>query len=249
MRTAAPTAPSRRRATQRGGSDARAGCRPCPVLINIATAQPRPCDIHITRAAALAGSTRASPSHRQTVGSAVVRPPPTQRHPRSDRTVRRAVAEVKANHRRGRRRVYRPWIAKRRVCGRSGTGAPVRSSRAGGRICFAWLAWSRFRVVIATWDRTLPTVIACVDRAMRALGGAPTYWLTDNERTVTIDHVARDRCAPSGDRRGRRPLRDHGGNVRASGSRVQGRVRGDREGRQGRCGANRREPARQLPSW
>lgn len=29
----------------------------------------------------------------------------------SDRTVRRAMAEVKANCRRGRRRVYRPWIA------------------------------------------------------------------------------------------------------------------------------------------
>ena len=28
----------------------------------------------------------------------------------SERTVRRAMAEVKANHRRGRRRVYRPWI-------------------------------------------------------------------------------------------------------------------------------------------
>ncbi len=28
----------------------------------------------------------------------------------SERTVRRGVAEVKANHRRGRRRVYRPWI-------------------------------------------------------------------------------------------------------------------------------------------
>lgn len=25
---------------------------------------------------------------------------------------------------------------------------------------------------------------------MRAFGGAPTYWLTDNERTVTVDHVA-----------------------------------------------------------
>ena len=25
---------------------------------------------------------------------------------------------------------------------------------------------------------------------MRAFGGAPMYWLTDNERTVTIDHVA-----------------------------------------------------------
>ena len=36
----------------------------------------------------------------------------------------------------------------------------------------------------------MATVIGCLDRAMRAFGGAPTYWLTDNERTVTIDHVA-----------------------------------------------------------
>ena len=57
-------------------------------------------------------------------------------------------------------------------------------------LCCAWLAWSRFRVVIPTWDRTLPTVIGCLDRAMRSFGGCPTYWLTDNERTVTTDHVA-----------------------------------------------------------
>jgi len=37
---------------------------------------------------------------------------------------------------------------------------------------------------------TLPTVIACLDSSMRRWGGAPTYWLTDNERTVTMDHVA-----------------------------------------------------------
>ena len=54
----------------------------------------------------------------------------------------------------------------------------------------AWLAWCRHRVVIPTWDRTLPTVIACLDTSMRRWGGAPTYWLTDNERTVTSDHVA-----------------------------------------------------------
>jgi hypothetical protein len=44
--------------------------------------------------------------------------------------------------------------------------------------------------VIPTWDKTLPTVIGCLDASMRAFGGAPTYWLTDNERTVTVDHVA-----------------------------------------------------------
>jgi hypothetical protein len=54
----------------------------------------------------------------------------------------------------------------------------------------AWLAWSRFRVVIPTWDRTMATLIGCLDRSMRAFGGVPTYFLTDNERTVTMDHVA-----------------------------------------------------------
>jgi hypothetical protein len=55
----------------------------------------------------------------------------------------------------------------------------------------AWLAWSRFRVVLPTVDRTLPTVSACRDATLRRLGGVPVYALTDNERTVTADHVAR----------------------------------------------------------
>lgn len=54
----------------------------------------------------------------------------------------------------------------------------------------AWLAWSRFRVVIPVWDQGLGTLIACLDATLRRLGGAPTYVLTDNPRTVTIDHVA-----------------------------------------------------------
>ena len=44
-------------------------------------------------------------------------------------------------------------------------------------------------MVIALADRTLPSVILGLDRVLRAIGGAPTYVLTDNERTVTIDHV------------------------------------------------------------
>ena len=69
-----------------------------------------------------------------------------------------------------------------RACGPSGTGGRARriAGRATNLFC-AWLAWCRFRVVIPTWDRTLPTVIGCLDRAMRAFGGCPTYWLTDNE--------------------------------------------------------------------
>ena len=68
-------------------------------------------------------------------------------------------------------------------------GLGHRSGRRTNLFC-AWLAWSRFRVVVPCWDRRLATVIGYVDRVMRAFGGAPTYWLTDNERTVTIDHVA-----------------------------------------------------------
>lgn len=108
----------------------------------------------------------------------------------SDRTARRAVARVKLNYRRGRRRVYRPWIPEPGLWAQWDWGqGPVVGGRATNLFC-AWFGWSRFRVVIATWDRTLPTVVGCLDRAMRAAGGAPTYWLTDNEKTVTIDHVA-----------------------------------------------------------
>jgi transposase len=108
----------------------------------------------------------------------------------SQRTVRRAVAEVKANYRRGRRRVYRPWIPEPAMWAQWDWGrGPVVGGRQTSLFC-AWLAWSRFRVVIPTWDRTMPTLIGCLDRAMRAFGGVPTYWLTDNERTVTVAHVA-----------------------------------------------------------
>ena len=108
----------------------------------------------------------------------------------SDRSVRRAVAEVKALHRRGRRRVYRPWIPEPGMWAQWDWGSgPQVAGRATVLFC-AWLAWCRFRVVIPCWDRTMPTVIGCLDRSMLAFGGAPTYWLTDNERTVTIDHVA-----------------------------------------------------------
>jgi hypothetical protein len=54
----------------------------------------------------------------------------------------------------------------------------------------AWLAWSRFRVVLALRDRTMPSVFAALDVTLRRLDGAPTYVLTDNEKTVTVEHVA-----------------------------------------------------------
>jgi hypothetical protein len=54
----------------------------------------------------------------------------------------------------------------------------------------AWLAWSRFRIVLAIRDKTMPSVFAALDVTLRRLGGAPTYVLTDNEKTVTVEHVA-----------------------------------------------------------
>lgn len=54
----------------------------------------------------------------------------------------------------------------------------------------AWLAWSRFRVVIPVWDKTLPTIVSCLDTTLRRVGGVPTYALTDNGKTVSVDHVA-----------------------------------------------------------
>jgi transposase len=45
-------------------------------------------------------------------------------------------------------------------------------------------------VVIPVWDQQMGTLTWCIDQALRAAGGAPTYLLTDNARTATMDHVA-----------------------------------------------------------
>jgi hypothetical protein len=65
---------------------------------------------------------------------------------------------------------------------------PTVEGRASVLFC-AWLAWSRFRVVLALRDKTMPSVVMGLDRALRMFGGCPTYALTDNEKTVSVDHV------------------------------------------------------------
>lgn len=40
------------------------------------------------------------------------------------------------------------------------------------------------------FDKTLPTIVACLDATLRRIGGVPTYALTDNEKTVTTEHIA-----------------------------------------------------------
>jgi hypothetical protein len=91
-----------------------------------------------------------------------------------ERTLRRAVAEAKAAYAAGHPRTYRPWIPEPGMWLQYDWGwGPVIELRQTFLYC-AWLAWSRYRVIIPTWDRTLGTVLACLDNTLRRLGGAPT---------------------------------------------------------------------------
>lgn len=109
----------------------------------------------------------------------------------SERTTRRAVAAAKRAWRAGNRRVFRPWIPEPGLWLQFDWGHGPTVGGRGTLLFCAWLAWSRFRVVLPVWDRTLPSLLACLDATLRAIGGAPTYALTDNEKTVTVEHVAR----------------------------------------------------------
>src|SRR5690606_17873744 len=102
-----------------------------------------------------------------------------------------AVAAAKQSYRAGHRRVHRPWIPEPGPWLQWDWGTGPRLDGRQVWLRCAWLAWSRFRVVLPVWDKTQPTVAACLDATFRTVGGVPTYCLTDNEKTVTVDHVAR----------------------------------------------------------
>jgi transposase len=107
----------------------------------------------------------------------------------SYRTTRRAVAEAKQRWRQRHGRRTRPWIPQPGLWLQFdyGDGPQVQDVRA---VLFcAWLALSRFRVIVPLRDKTLPSVVIGLDRTLRAVGGVPTYALTDNEKTVTVEHV------------------------------------------------------------
>lgn len=108
----------------------------------------------------------------------------------SERTTRRAVAEIRAAWRAGRRRTHRPWIPEPGLWAQYDFGDGPRIGGAATILFCLWLAWSRFRLVLPLWDKAQPSVVAAVDAALRRLGGCPTYLLTDNEKTVTVEHVA-----------------------------------------------------------
>ena len=167
----------------------------------------------------------------------------------SERTTRRAVAAGAAAWLAGHRRVHRPWVPEPGLWFQWDFGAGPAGRRAATWLFCAWLAWSRFRVVLPIRDKTLPTVIACLDATLRRFGGLPD---------LRVDRQREDRH-----RRARRPDRDpqpghgrrgghygaDGGDVPAGGRPVQGRLGSDGAGRQGRPGADRRQPAGGYADW
>ena len=108
----------------------------------------------------------------------------------SERTTRRAVSKIRAAFKSGRRRVHRPWVTEPGMWLQYDFGDGPFVDGAKTVLFCAWLAWCRFRVVLALRDKTMPSVFAALDVTLRILGGVPTYVLTDNEKTVTVDHVA-----------------------------------------------------------
>lgn len=108
----------------------------------------------------------------------------------TDRSTRRAVAEAKAAFKAGHRRKYRPWLPEPGMWLQFDWGEGPRVNGRRTQLFCVWLAWSRFRVVIPSWDQTLGSLVLGIDVTLRRIGGAPTYLLTDNPRTVTVDRIA-----------------------------------------------------------
>lgn len=107
----------------------------------------------------------------------------------SEKTTSRAVREAKNAYAAARQRVHKPWVPAPGQWLQYDFGdGPMVAGKA--TILFvAWLAWSKFRFVIPLFDKQMPSVIGALDACFRVIGGVPAAVLTDNERTVTVDHV------------------------------------------------------------
>jgi hypothetical protein len=107
----------------------------------------------------------------------------------SYRTTRRAVAEAKRCWRNKHGRRTRPWIPQPGLWLQWDYGDGPEVAGVRSVLFCAWLAWSRFRVVVPLRDKTMASVVIGLDRTLRHIDGVPTYALTDNEKTVTVEHV------------------------------------------------------------
>ena len=111
-----------------------------------------------------------------------------------DRSTRRAVAEAREAWKAGHRRKYRPWIPEPGMWLQFDWGEGPRIGGRRTQLFCAWLAWSRFRVVLPAWDQTLGSLVACLDATLRQLDGAPT---SNPGGAASARHRNRPRrCAP-----------------------------------------------------
>ena len=97
----------------------------------------------------------------------------------SPRTTRRWVADAKRRWRQRHGRRTRPWIPEPGLWVQWDYGDGPKIDGVVTVLFCAWLAWSRFRAVIPLRDKTLPSVVLGLDRALRMFGGCPTYAFTD----------------------------------------------------------------------
>ena len=85
----------------------------------------------------------------------------------SERTTRRAVARAKRAWRSEHGRRTRPWVTEPGLWMQWDYGdGPLIEGRPTVLFC-AWLAWSRFRVVLPLRDRTMASVVMALDRTLR----------------------------------------------------------------------------------
>ncbi|WP_197023379.1 DDE-type integrase/transposase/recombinase [Arthrobacter sp. MA-N2] len=98
-----------------------------------------------------------------------------------ERTTRTTLAALKAKYRARNVRVHRPWTPEPGLWLQYDYGDGPVVDGVKTVLFVAWLAFSRFRIVIALRDKTMPSVFAALDRSFRLVGGVTTYVLTDNE--------------------------------------------------------------------
>ncbi|MGP5498108.1 IS21 family transposase, partial [Corynebacterium flavescens] len=107
----------------------------------------------------------------------------------SIRSTNRAVRQVKDTYRASRQRVHKPWVPAPGQWLQYDFGDGPVIGGVKTVLFVAWLPWSKFRFVTALVDKKMPSVIAALDECFRTIGGVPQAIVTDNEKTVTVDHV------------------------------------------------------------
>ena len=107
----------------------------------------------------------------------------------SEKTTSRAVREAKNAYAAARQRAHKPWIPAPGQWLQYDFGDGPEVAGKATVLFVAWLAWSKFRFVIPLFDKQMPSVIGALDACFRVIGGVPAAVLTDNEKTVTVDHV------------------------------------------------------------